>query len=740
MSKISSLTDIDPVREYLNRIGAEPRSLKTAVVRETVGSYWNDIAVIKFGADGAISSSSLEYSPTEAEQVAITAAWAKVEFPRIKRLSRIVNPPKMIANAKTKDIFEFRTQDGQEIIMVQVRVEREAKDGALQKNYVPWTYWDDDTWRMCEPDGELPLWGLDQLNSHKTVFIHEGAKAASFCRWIAEGRDREAREARRQHPWGDELTGAAHLGWIGGAMNPNRTDWRILARCGVERVYIVADNDEAGKSAITSISHAVRVAAFSIEFNDRWPRSFDLADPFPPEMFAKNNGARFYTGPSMRALMNPATWATDMIPNPAGKGRPVAVLRDSFKHMWAYVEEADAFVCKEMPEIIRSESVFNKQVSAFSHVHDTARLLVKAYKGRSARICYRPDQPGLVVDYRGANAINLHVPSTVKAEQGDPKPFLDFLAYMFVNEDERKNVERWCATLIAKPQVRMDYGLLLVSERQGIGKTTLGAHILAPLVGEQNVGYPSETDIGSSFNDWVAHKRLAIVNEIYSGSSWKAYHALKSIITDHDVTVNQKYMRQYVIDNWCHILACSNSMRALKMENDDRRWFYPEVTEVPWPRERFVEFRAWIQGGGLAIIRNWAENYGDYVSPAERAPMTERKRELIEGSRSEAQREAAALAEQLKDLNRPGALLIKDVVGWAKSTAQGRVHDSDYELRRVMSESGVHCWPKRLKVNGRMQYVMVNDPLRDICQRADDPMAAIREHIVKAQHLMESEL
>lgn len=731
MTKISSLTDIEPIRVYLNRVGAEPRSLKTAVVRETHGSYWTDIAVIRFGKDGAVACTSINHSPTEMEQNAITAAWQEADFPRIKPLRRIVNAPPMMAGAEDRNVFEFRSVDGQDILMVQVRVERDGK-----KNYVPWTYWDDNQWRMCEPDGELPLWGQDQLTSHKTVFVHEGAKAARHCRWMAEGKTREAVEARQAHPWGSELLGAAHVGWIGGAMSPNRTDWSALAKQGVERVYIVADNDGPGKDAISRIAHQIKAVTFSIEFNGRFPPAFDLADPFPREMFRSIEGGQFYVGPAMRDLMSPATWATDVVPNPAGKGRPVHVLRDSFKRMWAYVEEADAFVCTEMPEIVRSESVLNKMIAGFSHAAVTTNLLVKAYKGRSAKICYRPDQAARLVDYRGSNAINLHVPSLVKAKRGDPAIWLEFLDYMFINEDERKEVERWCATLIAKPDIRMSYGLLLVSETQGIGKTTLGEQVLAPLVGHQNVGFPSENDITSEFNEWVAHKRLAIVNEIYSGASWKAYHHLKSIITDHDVTVNQKYMRQYTIDNWCHILACSNSMRALKMENDDRRWFYPEVVEVTWPRHKFVEFREWLRAGGLNIIAAWARDYGDYVNPADRAPMTERKRELIEGSRSDAQQEAAALAELIKDSEFPKALLLKDVVGWVRSSAQGRVFDTEYELRRAMTESGVRPWGRRIKVAGRLQYAMLNDALYDMCQRADDPLALIREHAVKPEEVM----
>lgn len=743
MSKIKSLNEITAVREYLSRIGAEARSLKTAVVREHSGKYWTDIAVIRFAKDGTVSSSTTEHAPTDAEQSAILHEWAKVDFPAMKMLNSRKNEPKAMREASPDDIFEFRTIDGKQIIMVQVRTEYTDPEGVVRKSYQPWTYWDDGQWRMSEPDGDLPIWGIDAIREHETVFIHEGARGARLCRWMTEGKTREAREALRAHPWGDALKNAAHIGWIGGALNPSRTDWSVLAKNGVKRAIIVADNDGEGKRAIPKIAQALKMTVMSIEFGDEFLTGHDLGDPFPEKMFRKIDGESFYVGPDMRSLTHPATWATDIIPNPSGTGRPITLLRESFKDLWAYVDEADVYVCREMPEIIRPESQFNKLVAGFSHVHDTARLLNKSYKGRSARLCYRPDLDGTTVEYRGSSAINLHTPSEVKSREGNPKPWLDFLEYMFVNPDERKEVERWCATLIARPEIRMGYGMLLISESQGIGKTTLGASILAPLVGPTNVGYPAEKDITSDFNDWVAHKRLAIVNEIYSGASWKAYHALKSVITDHDITVNQKYMRQYVLDNWCHVLACSNSMRALKMEQDDRRWFYPEVTEFAWPGEKFSEFRSWLSAGGINIIRGWAEEYGDYVRPNERAPMTARKMEMIEGSRSEAQAEAAALANLLVDLGRPGAILMRDVIAHVRESVQGRVFDTDYELRRAMKDVGAVPYRERIKVGGRLQYAIMNPKLADLVARTPekgDARKAVRDATMRASELMESEL
>ena len=740
--KIKSLTDIRAVAQYLTRVGAEARSLSTAVVKEQSGKYWRDVARISFSKKGEISCSDLQYAPTELEAAAIAGECSAVEWPQMKPIERIINPPNMIKGANKKDIFEFRNEQGQ-ITFVQVRIEAEGG-----KSYIPWTYFDDDEWRCTEPEGNLPLFGLEKVGDNTTVFIHEGAKAAKAVQWMVDGETREARDALKSHPWGQQFTGAAHLGWVGGALSPYRTDWSSLKRLGVQRAYIIADNDDAGKAAVPSIAQHLRMPTFMIQFTDEFPASFDLADPFPAEMFKENDATKFYTGPAFRECLHPATWATDQLPNPEGKGRPITVLRDCFKGLWAYIEETDTFVCTEMPDIMRSEPILNKMLAPFSHVAETSRLILKAYQGRSTRVCYRPDHDGLIVTFRGSAAINLHIPCQIPSIPGDIKPFLDFMGYMFINDDELKQALRWCATLIARPDIRMAYGLLLISEAQGVGKTTLGSSILAPLVGVQNVSYPSESDINADFNGWVGQKRLAVVNEIYSGSSWKAYNALKSVITDTDVTVNEKYMRQYAIENWCHVLACSNSMRALKMENDDRRWFYPEVTEVPWPKERFVAFRKWLNGGGLSIIKNWAENFegreknGPYVTPSERAPMTERKREMIEGSRSEAQAEASAIAETMKDGDKPMAVMIKDIVGWCRDHVQGKVFDTDYELRRAMTDAGAIAWSKRIKVAGRLQYAVINTKLLDLLQRAEieEQNKLIRDHTIKPSDIMEQEM
>lgn len=738
MTFVTKLDEMPAVKGYLDRIGAEARSLTTAIVKEKNGRYWNDVARIKFKADGSIVAEG-DYVPTDQEQMNIKQAFANVKFPKMIFGDHFDRLPEWVRNAEDEDLFYFKDRTGN-LLMIQHRVELD--DG---KRYVPYTFWEDGRWRPCEPEGKLPLWGMDRLGDYTTVFIHEGAKAARSVSDMVEGVNLKAKQRFAEHPWREELAGAAHLGWIGGALAPGRTDWKELMRLGVKRVYIVADNDNEGKAAIPRIAQQLRIPCFSIEFTQDWPPAFDLADPFPSKWFKEIEGKRYYTGPDIRDIMHPATWATDLVPPPPGsRGRPTQRLREAFRDQWAYVEALDMYCHVELLDILRDTTVVNKMLSPFSHSVNTARLINQAYAGRKTTLCYRPDSNERLIRHNSFSAINQHHPSRIKAEPGDPQPFLDFMAYMFPNEEECWEMMRWCATLIARPSTRMLYSILLVSEATGIGKTLLAAEILAPLVGWHNSSFPSETDITQGeFNSWCVNKRLIIVNEIYSGHSWKAYHKLKSVITDDKVRVNEKYQRAYSTENWAHVIASSNSLRALKMESDDRRWFYPTVNEDRWPLERFGAFRAWLEAGGLSIVRWWAENLGDYVQRGERSPMTTRKKHLIAESRSEAQTEANHLGEALMAHPEPACLAMRDVVGFIRSSVQGRVFDTDVELRKAMKEARVSVFPDRIKVNGRMQYVLHNAKAGTLLVAENNPKKhpeILRSNIVNPADLLEANM
>jgi hypothetical protein len=743
MKKLQSLLDIPSIREYLSSINAEVRSIRTAVVKEEHGHYWTDVATIKFDKTGFVSINKEKFAglaPDEDMAKRIADEAAEWIWPNLKFVKRWVpaSEPEELRTADERRVFTFYTLDGN-IHMKQLRTD---KPRTGEKSYIAFTLWDDDVIRMLEPDGPLPMWGIEQLKDYSIVFLHEGAKAARRMAEMVAGKSEKARAELANNPWGHELAGAAHLGWIGGSDNPYRTDFSQLKKHGVTKVFIVGDNDPKGQAVVQPISKNIDLPTYHVQFGDQWPSSWDMGDDWPEEMFSLIGNDRYYIGPSFRAALQPATFATKQIATKTKTGKPgksITVLRDHFKAQWVYVPDNDVFVNVEFPNMRYQEPIANKRLASFSDVNNTCSLIVREYSGAHMKLTYRPDIEGRLIIDRETTAVNLHTPTMIEPKFGDPAPWIEFLSYMFPNESERKEVERWCATLIERVDVRMEYGLLLVSEAQGIGKTTLGGKVLAPLVGTINAGFPSEKDVvESGFNGWLANKRLIVIGEIYSGHSWKAYNTLKSSITDKDVEVNEKFHRPYKSENWAHVIACSNSKRALKMEEDDRRWFYPEVTEKRWPKKKFDEFHQWLMGGGLQIIRHWARQYGDYVSTGERAPMTERKKSLIADSRSEAQKEVLDLALAMNAIPEPISLTMKDIEAWVKASVSGKVFDSDLDLRKAMHDGGATTYSKRLTIEGRTQYLILNKKLMELGGQLHDAefVELIRNSLKKANDIL----
>ena len=615
------------VLNYFSRIGAEVLNFRRAMVKTYRGSYYIERAIIKLHEDGSVTCSAKEFAPTEAEATEMKADLVKVQWPKTIKARTSDGLLKLVKG----EIYEFVDRASGEIIMVQER--RGAKNGT--KRYIPWTMLSTGEWVSMEPDGLLPFW-KPPVNPEAAgrIMIHEGAKAAAtVTAMLAAG--------GQGHPWYEELKTYEHWGMIGGALAPHRSDYDEIARENPSEVIYVCDNDQPGVAALQKVSQCWGKSLKGVLFGKKFPAGWDMGDSIPKTLIAR--GGR-YIGPRVKDLLEAATWATQQVPNPEGKGRPLTFIRPDFSEEWLHCVTPEVFIHKDWPNRIYTATEFNSAVAPFSHVDETAKLLKRDFSSKGLGLKYNPsEKPGIHGGTGSTGSyINTFCESDVKPEKGDAGPWLDFMQELILDDEDRHELMRWCATLIARPDIKMMYGVLLISEMQGVGKGTLGEKILAPLVGPINVSYPSEQEIvDSNFNYWLAHKRLGVVHEIYAGHSSKAYNKLKSCITDKNITVQKKYQANYEIDSWIHIFACSNSMRALKLANDDRRWFVPKVSEEKRPTKYWEGFNHWLtQEGGLNIVRWWAEEFckkHGAVQSGAAAPWSKLKQTIIEENYSPGQ-------------------------------------------------------------------------------------------------------
>lgn len=701
---VATLDDIPVIAAFLKRIGAEAVNFRAANVIQMVGGYPKVVGWVRFDpATGEVTASNANLLPSEEEAAAISAAIAEADFPKPVLLTAIADPPPGV-NLSDKNVFVCHDFAGQ-IVMVHQRYQ--AKDG--HKGFVPWTRWSDGQWRKMEPE-VMPFYGLPGYQEASTLYIHEGSKAARRVKDMIEGEIDVDR-----FPWLDTMRWGHHIGWIGGVHALERSDWAKLSSLGWKRVVVVCDNDSLGKSILPDIARKFNCPVFAIVFTDDWPEAFDLGDDWPDHLFSEEG---HYIGPTYEQCLQPATWATDEIllpPGPRG-GRPQAIhtIRPVFAEQWSWIEEQDIMVNLDMPQYRMAAGRFNGFIRPFSHTRETLNLFQAHYTGNQMKLSYDPSKPGIIIrNSEGLQAVNLFQPSAIKPLPGDFSPWLAFTEYLFPVEEDRHEVHRWVATLRARPDIRMIYGLLMMSEKQGTGKGTF-ARILASLVGLHNASFPSAgLIVNSEFNGWASGKRLIIVDEIYEGHSWKAYNRLKPYVTDDSIEINVKHQATWSMPNWTHYVLMSNDRVALKLEKDDRRWLVPEVQEMAWSVAQFQDFHHWLRSGGIGHIAHWAHSFvdagrGKWVRPGDKAPMSANKARLIEDSRSAAEQLFLQLAEAMREEGRPVAIPLVTIKPWAQGRLNGdRVHEIEARISSLLQSNG--CWvTDRKKVAGSKQRLVVN--------------------------------
>jgi hypothetical protein len=697
---ISSLRDLPAVLAYLQRVGADAVNFRKARVVREINGYPKEIGYATFRPDGTIKVHGEMDQPTDSELQLMSLEIMEAEFPQVVTLAAIDYLPEGITLSDSSTLV-FHDFD-KRICMLQQRIERE--DGG--KDYVPWTRWSDGQWRRMEPAETLPFYGLDALGNSHILFLHEGAKAAHHVRRMLEGL-----ESSRQFPWLNDVRFGNHVGWIGGVHAAHRSDWRQLAGMGWKNVYVITDNDPKGQNIAPFIAKNFHCPTFAIMLDRSFPVGFDFADPFPTKKFSLEGR---YLGEPFRNYLRPCTWATDMTEI---DGEVVPVIRDEFAEQWAWIKDHDWFINLHLTQFkYESGPKFNSGMAPLSDIKNTAGLLQKKIGSAQYGLTYDPStEARIVTSSAGLSEINTYIPSPIQAVEGDYSPFTEFMEYLIPDEFDRHQALRWIATLVARPAVRMAYGLLMMSEKQGTGKTTLGESILAELVGQHNTSFPSERAIADSdFNGWAVNKRLIVVNEIYHGHSWKAYNTLKSYVTDRHIEANIKFMATYTLPNWTHYYLSSNSKAALKIDNDDRRWLVPRITEEPHDLKYFQHLYGWLRASGLAHIAFWASTFerrgeGKYVHAGEIAPMTADKRRLIAESEGDELRLLNDFAVALAELESPTAVSLNVLKDFTLEANRERSFTSADAMGRILAKRGLIVCPS-VKLAGRSHWIIGNRP------------------------------
>jgi hypothetical protein len=163
----------------------------------------------------------------------------------------------------------------------------------------------------------------------------------------------------------------------------------------------------------------------------------------------------------------------------------------------------------------------------------------------------------------------------------------------------------------------------------GSGKSII-ARIFEQLIGVPNTQRPKNSSLKGDFNAWAVQCKLAIIEELMQIGRKEVANELRNIITEPFVEVNIKNVTAYLIENYMAMIAISNHVDALPLEESDRRWLVVRTDAAKQPFEFYNPIFSVLRNpDALAAVAYELQHrdIGSYDGRGE-APITEAKVEM----------------------------------------------------------------------------------------------------------------
>lgn len=297
---------------------------------------------------------------------------------------------------------------------------------------------------------------------------------------------------------------------------------------------------------------------------------------------------------------------------------------------------------------------------------------------------YLPWEGEVVEDGHGGRSYNIWRDSGVSPTPGDVTVFLEHMAYMFPDEAERELAIDYLALLVQRPAVKVNFAML-VKGRQGTGKSWLGS-LIARIIGEPNVNWPSNTAVVEKYTDWQLGAQLAIIEELMAMGRIEVANRLKPAITDEYLSIRPMYGKVYSVPNRLNFLCFTNHDDALPIESGDRRWLVFFSDAMPAGEGYYERLFAFLEGDGPAHVAHWLCQRQVKLNPKGTAPKTRGKDEMRSLSMGDAEQH---LSELLAERAAPfdfGLVRLEDVLAAVPDRIARQARNLRNRVRKWLDE------------------------------------------------------
>ncbi len=227
--------------------------------------------------------------------------------------------------------------------------------------------------------------------------------------------------------------------------------------------------------------------------------------------------------------------------------------------------------------------------------------IIEDYWSNPRTICY----DGVEFNPQGAsnNYLNLWMGPTIQLAAGSWSHIKSFLLEIICNGDQAafEYLLKYIAHALQRPEEKPGVMIILVGG-QGIGKGTLGK-ILQRIWSATYIQINNIDSVTGNFNASLERAFIIFMDEALFAGNRRASDALKSLVTETVIQVNEKYQPARQISSYHRFIAATNADHFKNTERDDRRDFTLRVSDA-----KKGDFGYWnalnheIENGGVEAI------------------------------------------------------------------------------------------------------------------------------------------